>query len=108
MDFWGATELRLLIVEALRTWNSLTAVWQDDMVTQVTSSTPPWITTADDSVFPSNLRAYSLTDDYLYKLVQYHILEPPTGAAPWTGTSQFALSDLTSALQRRQDEIVQL
>jgi hypothetical protein len=38
--------------------------------------------------------------------MEYHLLEPPTGDATWTGSAQFALSDLQTALQRRRNVCV--
>ncbi len=35
------------------------------------------------------------------------LLEPPSGQT-WTGTSQFTISDLSQALQRRRDEMIQI
>jgi hypothetical protein len=35
------------------------------------------------------------------------LLEPPTGQV-WTGTNQFQISDLSQALQRRRDEMIQI
>jgi hypothetical protein len=40
-------------------------------------------------------------------MMQYMLLEPPTGAGAWTGTNQFALADLQLALQRRTQEVIQ-
>jgi hypothetical protein len=41
-------------------------------------------------------------------MLQYFLLEPPTAAGTWTGTTQFALSDLQNALQIRRDEVLQI
>jgi hypothetical protein len=38
--------------------------------------------------------------------MEYMLLEPSTSGV-WTGTSQFTISDLSQALQRRRDEIIQ-
>jgi hypothetical protein len=40
-------------------------------------------------------------------MMEYMLLEPPTGGT-WTGTSQFTISDLSQALQRRRDEMLQI
>ena len=48
-----------------------------------------------------------MLDSQCYTLMEYQLLEPPTGGV-WTGTTQFALSDLQNALQRRRDEMIQV
>lgn len=101
--FWTDFENGLYITEALRIWNSLTEVWNADLA--FTTSAATWYNLSTLSGSP---RLRTLTDSYLYTLMQYHLLEPPTGAGTWSGTSQFALSDLQGALQRRRDEVIQV
>lgn len=101
--FWTLPELALYLQEALRTWNAFTEQWNSEFgITNVPSAT--WY---DLSTLSNSPRFRTLTDAYLYTLMQYHLLEPPNGAAAWTGTSQFTLSDLQNALQRRRDEMIQ-
>lgn len=98
---WTDAELWLYVVEGLRFWNSLTEQWNTDFPLPVT--TGDWVNTGTTANSP---RLRSVTDVDLYTAMQYMLLEPPTGGT-WTGTSQFALSDLQSALQKRTQEVIQ-
>jgi len=100
--FWTKPELQAYIFESLRTWNALTEIWLATV--SFTTSAQVWY---DVSALPASVRVRSLQDADLYTVMQYHLLEPPTGAT-WTGTSQFTIQDLQGALQRRQDEVIQL
>lgn len=98
-------ELGLYIVEALRTWNALTSMWLQDWTFTIT---PPvsqvWYNLRNVSGYA---RQQTVLDSDIYTLIEYHLLEPPTGAT-WTGTTQFSINDLSQALQRRRDEIIQI
>jgi len=102
MVFWTDAELKLYLLEALRTWNALTEVFNADFAFTATSAA----TWYNLSKLPGSPRLRTLTDSDLYTLMEYHLLEPPTGST-WTGTSQFSLADLQGALQRRRDEVIQ-
>lgn len=102
--FWKDAELGIYLVEALRTWNCLTAQWSADYTFTVSPSTPEWIS-LNTSGSP---RQYTVQDSDLYTIIQYHLLEPVVGASPWTGTPQFSLTDLVQAYQNRQNEILQM
>jgi hypothetical protein len=101
--FWSDIENGLYLIEALRTWNALTEVWNTDFVFSAAAPSV-WF---DLSTFPGSPRLRTLTDTYLYTLMQYHLLEPPSGGT-WTGTSQFSIADLAGALARRRDEMIQV
>lgn len=101
--FWTDTENGLYLIEALRVWNALTEVWNEDFAfTQTIAAKWYNLATLDGSP-----RTRTVTDSEIYTLMQYHLLEPPTGGA-WTGTTQFTMAMLQGALQRRSDEIIQL
>lgn len=113
---WSEAELNLYIAEALRFWNCLTQAWIEDWATNYTQPDPAtllaWQSTGNSlnvlaGSNPTSPRYQTLTDSDVYTVAQYHLLEPPNGNATWTGTSQFALSDFTQALQRRRDAILQ-
>jgi hypothetical protein len=108
--FWTNAEAGLYINEALRTWNSLTETWQIDF-TFVSTSAQTWFDFSTSSFVlpnpPTNPRQRTLKDTDLYTMMEYHLMEPPTGGT-WTGTSQFSITDLQDALQRRRDEVIQL
>jgi hypothetical protein len=101
--FWTLPELTLYLQESLRALNALTEQWNREFAFSVS---PPqvWYNISQLSGSP---RLRTVTDAYLYTIMQAHLLEPMTGAGVWTGTSQFSLSDLQFALQRRRDEIIQ-
>lgn len=100
-QFWTDAENGLYIAEALRTWNALTEQWNADFA--FTPTSVPWY---DLSRLAGSPRLRTLTDTYLYRVMQYHLLEPPSGGV-WTGTSQFNITDLSGALEGARDEMVQ-
>lgn len=102
--FWTDAECGLYLLESLRTWNALTEVWNADFSFTGTSA-QTWYNLA---TLVGSPRVRTLHDSDLYTMMQYHLLEPPTGGGSWTGTAQFSLSDLQGALQRRRDEIIQV
>ena len=103
MVFWTLAELKLYIIEALRTWNALTEIW--NAVCVFTAQSPQvWY---DLTSLPGSPRLRTVLDTDIYTIMQYHLLEPPSGGT-WTGTSQFSITDLQGALQRRRDEMIQL
>jgi len=117
-EHWTKAELNLYIAEALREWNCIAqpATWIQDasfVYTQPsTPNLPAWQSTGNSvnalvGSNPTSPRTQTLNDSYCYTLAQYHLLEPPTGNATWTGTDQFSLADFTQALQRRRDAILQ-
>lgn len=103
--FWTDAENGLYLQEALRTWGALTEIWNMDFSFTATPSMGTWISLQGISGYP---RVPILTDSNLYTMMQYHLLEQPTGGNTWTGTSQFSLAALQAALQRRRDEVIQV
>lgn len=100
--FWADAENGVYLKESLRTWNALTEVWNADYV-----FTPnPARVWYDISVDPSSPRFRTITSNDVFSTIEYHLLEPATGGT-WTGTSQFSINDLSGALQRRRDEMIQ-
>ncbi len=100
-QFWTDAELGYYLAEALRTWNALTEQWNADFA--FTPTSVPWY---DLSRLPGSPRLRTLTDNYLYTVMEYHLLEPPSGGV-WTGTSQFTIADLSDALEGARDEMIQ-
>jgi hypothetical protein len=102
--FWGHDELYAYLSEALGVFNSLTGFWK----TYFTFDLEPPFT---QNWFPANgsgsPRQQTLTDTDIYKLIEYHLIEPPTGAT-WTGTNQFSMNDLWQSCTRRRNEILQI
>ena len=101
--FWSDGELQVWIKESLRTWNSLTEFWNTEFAFTA-SSASTWY---DLSAMAGSPRLRTVVDNDLYIAMEYALLEPPSGGT-WTGTSQFQISDLSGALQRRRDEIIQI
>lgn len=102
--FWTDAELGMYLIESLRVWSALTEQWNQEFTFNATSASQ-WYNLGTMNGSP---RKRSVTDANLYTSMQYMLLEPATGAGPWTGTSQFSLSDLQNALQRRRDELIQV
>lgn len=100
--YWSDTELRLYIIESLRTWSFLTAFWRDTGVFNTTASEPFYDITTLQNGAGTYLLSRSVTDTQLVSQIQFHLLEPSTGTS-WTGSDQFTLTDVTNALQKRRD-----
>jgi len=98
--FWTDAECGLYIQKALRMFNALTFTWKQDFVF---NSSSLWNSLG---LLTGSPRLRTLTDIDSYTNMEYMLLEPPTGGT-WTGTTQFSMSDLTQALQRRRDEMLQ-
>lgn len=103
-QFWSASELTLYIQEAMREWSALTGYWRGDF-TFPTVDNATWY---DLTTPATSLRPQTLVIDYLYVMIEYHLLEPPNGAfaGPWQGSTQFDYSDIGNALQQRINEIL--
>jgi len=99
--FWTNAECGAYIVEALRTYNSLTWTWKTDFAY---SAPDLWNSLGTLAGSP---RLRTVTDTDVYTMMEYHLLEPPTGGT-WTGTPMYSISDLAGALQKRRDEMVQI
>ena len=101
-SFWTTDELWIYLSEALRVRNALTEQWNSDFV--VPSGAAPWTNLGTLSGSP---RLRSITDSDLYTQMEYMLLEPPTGSATWTGSTQLNLASLQYALQKRTQEVIQ-
>jgi hypothetical protein len=99
--FWTDAENGLYIQKALRMFNAMTFTWKADFTYNPTSL---WNSLG---LLASSPRLRTLTDTNSYTMMEYMLLEPPTGGT-WTGTSQFTISDLSQALQFRRDEMLQI
>src|SRR5712671_5571188 len=85
--FWSDDEKAVYIKEALRTWNALSNFWRDDFVLDLQQGVT-WYDITDTAVAPNTLRPITVLDTDLYDAIEYHLLEPATGAT-WTGSAQF-------------------
>ena len=105
-QFWSEAELASYIVEALRTWNALTSFWRQDMTFPLVLD--QWWYDLPSQV--GSLRPYTLTDNDLLTMIEYHLLEPLTTTYPlaWTGTLQFNVQTILDDLQGHRDEVISL
>jgi len=101
-QFWTQAECSLYIQRALQMFNVLTNTWKTDFTYNPTQL---WNSLGSLAGSP---RLRTATDAQSYTMLQLYLLEPPTGAGTWGGTTQFSLSDLQNALQIRRDEVLQI
>lgn len=108
---WPKNEIYAYLFESLRVWNALTALWASPSPNQAGAFTVPLNPPFTQNWFAANgtgsPRQPTLTDNDVYTLIEYHLLEPPTGST-WTGTDQFNITDLAQAMSRRRNEILQM
>jgi hypothetical protein len=104
-QFWTQAELILYWQEAMREWNALTGYWRGDFTFPAVAGTT-WYDITNPAVAPNTLRPLTLTTTSLYTLIEYHLLEPPVGSGTWTGSAQFALSDIQNAVAQRINELL--
>lgn len=104
MNQWTAAELTLYIQESLRTWNAYTSFWRNQFSFSL-SQGDSWYDIPSQS---GSLRPYTITDNYLTQLIEYHLLEPQTATYPlvWTGSNQFTVTQILDALTDRQNEVL--
>jgi hypothetical protein len=105
MQFWSPAELVYYMQEAFRTWNALTSYWRGDF-TFPTQQGVVFYDITNATAAPNTIRPHTITDQYLYNIIEYHLLEPVVGAGPWTGSLQFDIDDILNAVQRRDNEIL--
>jgi hypothetical protein len=99
--FWTDAENGLYIKQALREFNVLTFTWKNDFIY---NSSSLWNSLG---LLTTSPRVRTLTCNDAFTMMEYMLLEPPTGGT-WTGTTQFTISDFAQALQRRRDEMLQV
>lgn len=100
--YWTRAELTTYILEGLRVWNSWTSHWRARGTFNATQNEPFYDLPA---LLPAE-RGYTVTNWDLISEIQYALLEPPTPSA-WSGTSQFTLADVNSAVVGRRDQFLQ-
>lgn len=95
---WTLNEIAEYLKESLHVYNALTMAYKGRDAFVADPDVPFYELPAE---IPA-LRSYNILDSDEIRLLQYHIMEPPTPGI-WTGTPQFSLEDLTQTLQRRLD-----
>jgi len=101
-QFWSYNELLTYLQTSLRQFNSLTWQWRSDF--QYNDPVNLWNSLGS---LPGSPRLRTTTDVDCYTEMEMMLLEPPSGGT-WTGTSQFSISVMSQALQRRRDEVLQI
>lgn len=99
---WQAAELTGYLREALRVWNTFTQLFRD----QGSFATVMATTFYDLPTEIPTLRGQTVTNWNLVTDLQYALLEPAAAGGTWTGTEQYTLAQLTSAIQRRRDQFL--
>lgn len=109
MQFYSSAELQSYITESLRSWNSHANFWRAEF-TFPSRTGIVWYDFTDTTNLPNTLRPLTVTDQDIYSLIEYHLLEPQTPTYPltWLGSKQFTLDDMMQAVQRRRDEILSI
>ena len=99
---WVLPELHGYIREALRWWNACTSHFraQDGWSTVIGE---PFY---DLTLTLPSLRGQSVTNWQVIADLQYALLEPAAAGGTWTGTDQFTLDQLSTAVQRRRDQFL--
>lgn len=96
---WSSAELTIYIQQAIRTFNALTNHFRD----QASFSTTNKQAFYDLNDIVPSLRAQTYTVQQALTQLAYMLLEPPPTGNVWSGTAQYSLGDLVSALQQARD-----
>ena len=101
--FWSVAEIETYLIEALRILNALTESWRSEFA--FTASGSQWLNIGTLAGSP---RLRTVTDADLATQMEYMLLEPAVGIGPWTGTNQFSVEKLQTALSLRRNEVIQV
>ena len=114
-QFWTPAECTIYLTEALRAWNAYTGFWRNQFAFSINTFALHGSSWYDITQQAGTLRPYTVTDQYLTNVIEYHLLEPQTSLTPspsapafWSGSNQFSLSDIYQALGRKQNECLSL
>lgn len=114
-QFWTAAECTIYLAESLRAWNAYTGFWRNQFTFDIDTVANNGSNWYDIPSLAGSLRPYTVTDQYLANVIEYHLLEPQTSLTPstgapavWTGSNQFSLSDIYQALTRKQNECLSI
>lgn len=99
--FWTDAEKTLYLREAVRTFAAATNFYRNtfNFPTVVGQN---WYNL---NTVAGTLRSFNVTDVDLYTIMEYHLLEPPTGAT-WSGTDQFDIQDLLNGVDGGRDKLL--
>ena len=98
--FWTQDEMRRYIIEALHTWQAMSAQY----TSRVSFNTVPLQLTYDlyDEV-PSI--APTITDRNMIVMVE-ECLQEAVSSTTWAGTEQFSFAEMVQSIQRRRDKFI--
>src|SRR6266404_414139 len=100
--FWSGAELKVYILEALRTWQAFAHYWRDRMTFGTVANTIFYDLTQQ----AGTLLPFTVKDSDLTSTMLYHLLELQLSAGNYVGTDMFQLSDFTKALERRRNQFL--
>lgn len=102
--FWTASEITSYIQEALRTFNAFTSVQRAEFSFNLVQG-QWWYDLPSQT---SSIRPYTLTDNDILQMIEYHLLEPPTSSYPlaWAGSTQFSLDDILANITQAQNQVL--
>lgn len=98
--FWTTSELNDLLAEAIHTWQALTGTFKARASFNISSGGGIGGSSFYDLNASINPLNFHFTDLQLVQMVLAALLEPPLTPS-WTGTGQYAFSQIVYALQNR-------
>lgn len=99
-----AAELDVYMIEAIRTFNALTGIYQD---TDIIAALAPGTAFVDlPAAFPA-MRGYTVLDSDLVTAIGYHLIDGPNSfIGGWSEMFNGASTMIVQALQRRRDQFL--
>jgi hypothetical protein len=101
--FWSVAEVQGYLLEGLRLLNALTESWKAEFT--FTAAGSVW---QNLGLITDSPRLRTVTDAQLCTQMEYMLLEPAVGIGSWTGTNQFDVEKLQTALSVRRNEVIQV
>lgn len=101
-SFVSPAEAQIYLIEGLRIFNSLTESFRQEFLFNTSGST--WQNVGTMTGSP---RLRTVMDSDLATQMEYMLLEPAVGIGAWTGTTQFNVEKIQSALSVRRNEVIQ-
>lgn len=96
---WPEAELTIYIQQAIRTYNAFTNHFRESAAFSTVNKQAFY----DLGTEIPSLRAQTYTVKDAVDEILWHLLEPPLNGLLWTGTQQYSLDDVLSALQQARD-----
>lgn len=101
--YWSAAELGVYLTESIRTFSGLSRFYRARASFPLSPTVPFYDL---PKLIPQ--RSYNVRDTDIIAACAYHLIEPQPAGNPlaWTGTDQFALSDIADAVTRRVNQFL--